>query len=1057
MKMDIFSHIYIFMRKRLILSVLLAGFLIAPPLLAQSGSGASDDIPLIYRGKQAEPYAFRYNGHPFWATREYGRGDVMFNGVLYRDVTLNVDAVRNELLVKWGTFTVVPERDQVSWFTLDGRTFVNLRYQGIAAEPGFYEVVYDGNVAVLHWVGKSARTDSGNHNGRAIGYEDPNYNADIVDYFQFSETWWLLKDGSLSRLKNRKALSKLYGREGKVARRKVSSSLPDGAWFAAFMTEIEGTGATRMLADGLLEWKPDAVEPVMAPSAGIGAVRAAYTGHLPVGWFDPDLVATQATVVDSSSVIFQYRNKVYNIGEDRLRSGEKALLTGVVTDLAEGTPLEAVTIYDSKTETYVMTDRQGRYRIALPYGENEIHFNEFTKEDVTLRVVIHSSGSFDVAMTERVTQLNSAMISAETMRNHRSAQIGVERVSMQTINRIPTAFGEGDLIKAVMTLPGVKSVGEASSGFNVRGGSADQNLILFNDLTIWNPSHLFGTFSAFNPTLVEGVELYKSSIPAHFGGRISSVMDIAGKAGDMQSFKGSLGIGLLTSRFHIEGPLAKGKTSFILGARTSYSDWMLRQLPKKESAYAGGAADFTDVNLGLTHRFDDRNTLSLTAYASRDDFSFSPDTTFRYHNLNAGLRWKHEIDANASMQVSIGFDRFGNRLDNLGSGYDGYRLETFISEAFARLGWTRKRGTHTIIYGGGMTGYALDGGNFSPWGGESIQQARTLDRKYGLEAAVYAGDTWTPDEQLSVDYGLRLSSFFSKGKAYVMPEIRLSGKYSLAEKLTVKAGINTLNQYIHLISNTAAISPMDTWHLTDKDIRPTTGLQVAGGLYWTVLGNQIDLSVETYWKSIFNHLDYKSGAVLAMNPELAEDLIPVFGKAYGVELMVKKTVGKLNGWVTYSYSRTFFREKEDRGVNTINGGAWYPAPYDKPHDIKVVANYALTRRYSFSLNVDYSTGRPITVPVGRYMYGGGYRLAFSERNAKRIPDYFRVDAAINIDPGHYLRRFTHMSWTLGCYNVLGRKNAYSVYYTTDHGANLKGYMVSVFATQIPYINLNILF
>lgn len=1047
-----------FMRQRLILILLLATVFGPAPLSAQEAVGSGGDIPLIYRGKQAVPYTTRFNGTPFWFTSAFGRGDVMFNGVLYPGMTLNLDASRQELLIQQGTFQVTPERNQVSWFTMDGRTFVNLRYQGIAgAEEGFYEVIYDGNATVLRRVLKLLRNDAGNHNGRAIGYEDPDYNTEVPEYFHFSESWWLLRDRTMKRVKNRRALARLYGKEGKAARRKVSSSLPDGAWMASLMTLLEGEETPGTLTAGLLEWKPDAGEPSMEPTAGIGPVRAAYTGSLPVDWFDPDKVSTQATVVDTSSVIFQYQNKVYQIGEDRLRRGDRALLTGTVTDLEEGTPLEAVTIYDSQTNTYVMTDKQGRYRIALPYGENEIHFSEFTKEDVNLRVVIHSSGSFDVAMAQRVTQLNSAMISAETMRNHRSAQIGVERVTMKTVNRIPTAFGEGDLLRAVMTLPGVKSVGEASSGFNVRGGSADQNLILFNDLTIWNPSHLFGTFSAFNPTLVEGVELYKSSIPANFGGRVSSVMDIAGKDGNLEKFQGSLGIGLLTSRFHIEGPLAKGKTSFLLGARTSYSDWMLHRIPKKESAYSGGSADFSDINIGLTHRLDDRNTLSLTGYVSRDDFSFSPDTTFRYHNINAGLRWKHGQDANVSMQVSVGYDRYANRLDNLGSGYDGYRLETFINEAYARLGWTRRQGTHTWIYGANVTGYALDGGNFAPLGDKSIQQPERLERELGLEAAAYVGRTWTPDDRLSVDYGMRLSSFFADRKVYALPELRLSGKYSLAEKLTAKLGVNSLNQYIHLVSNTSAISPMDTWKLTDRDIRPTTGFQIAGGLYWTVFGNQVDLSVETYWKSIFNHLDYKSGAVLSMNPELARDLVPVTGKAYGVELMVKKTVGKINGWISYTYSRSFFREKEDRGVNTINGGAWYPAPYDKPHDIKLVGNYALTRRYSFSLNVDYSTGRPITVPVGRYVYGGGYRLAFSARNAKRIPDYFRIDAAINIDPGHYLRKLTHMSWTVGCYNILGRKNAYSVYYTTEHGSDLKGYMVSVFATQIPYINLNILF
>ncbi|MBO6220664.1 MAG: TonB-dependent receptor, partial [Bacteroidales bacterium] len=272
-----------------------------------------------------------------------------------------------------------------------------------------------------------------------------------------------------------------------------------------------------------------------------------------------------------------------------------------------------------------------------------------------------------------------------------------------------------------------------------------------------------------------------------------------------------------------------------------------------------------------------------------------------------------------------------------------------------------------------------------------------------------------------------------------------------------KAGFNSMRQYIHLISNTTAISPMDTWKLCDADIRPVDGWQGAGGMYWTVFDGKMDLSLEGYWKNTWNVLDYKSGATLTMNDRLADDLVRTRGKAYGVEFMAKKTVGKLSGWASYSYSRTFLQEMEDRGINTINRGDWYSASYDKPHDFKLVANYAITARYSLSANVDYSTGRPVTIPVGYYYYGGGYRLAYSARNSYRIPDYFRLDLAINIDPGHSLKALTHTSITLGCYNVTGRKNTYSVYYSTDQGRNLKGYRVCVFATQIPYINLNILF
>jgi hypothetical protein len=644
------------------------------------------------------------------------------------------------------------------------------------------------------------------------------------------------------------------------------------------------------------------------------------------------------------------------------------------------------------------------------------------------------------------------------MAQHRNTEMGVEKVSVKTVSKIPSAFGEGDVIKAVLTLPGIKSVGEASGGFNVRGGSADQNLILYNGNTIYNPTHMFGIFSAFNPDIVENVELFKSSIPAQYGGRVSSVLNVDTKDGDMQQFRGSAGIGLLTSRLKLEVPIIKGKTSVIAGARTTYSDWLLKRLPK-ESAYSGGSAGFTDANLGITHRIDENNSLHAYAYFADDRFGFSGDTTFRYRNINGSLAWKHRTEE-GRLNVSAGYDQYGNRVSPHHWGAGAYDLDTYIREAFLRADLTRKLGdAHELAYGFHLTGYALDPGTITPYGEESRTQFRELDRELALEPAVYASDTWKPTDELSVEGGLRLTGFYAwRGrKFYGMPDLRLALKYSPVDNLSFKAGLNSLSQNIHLISNTTAVSPMDTWKLSDADIRPTWGWQGAAGVYWTELNTGIDFSLEGYYKRSYRALDYMPGATLSMNQNLAEELVPVTGRSYGVELMARKTTGKLTGWLSYSYSRARLKEMEDRGNEAIAHGDWYNAPYDKPHEFKLVSNFALTHRYSVSLNVDYSTGRPVTVPIGTYYYGGTYRMAYSERNAYRIPDYFRVDAAFNIDPGHYLKAIYHTTITIGVYNVTGRKNPYSVFFKANEFGMTQGYMLSVFATQIPYINLNILF
>ncbi len=783
--------------------------------------------------------------------------------------------------------------------------------------------------------------------------------------------------------------------------------------------------------------------------------------ELPAGYFDrgssllDDSCLQQFLAEQRAVAIFQ--NKVYEIGDPGAKSGGKAYVSGHVRDVSSGEPLTGVSVYDTKSGAYSVTDADGFYRVALPLGEGQLSLSGYSLEDMHLNLKVWDDGTLDVVMKEKVTSLAEAVISADAVSHHRDAKMGIERVRMDVINKIPTAFGEGDIIKAVLTLPGVKSVGEASSGFNVRGGSADQNLILFNDGTIYSPTHLFGLFSAFNPDVVSEVELYKSSIPAEFGGRISSVLDVRTREGNANKVAGSLGLGLLTSRLHLEGPLVKGKTTFIVGGRTTYSNWLMKLLPQT-SEYAGGKASFSDVNASVTHKVDDANTLQAFIYWSRDGFEFSRDPAFRYSNLNGSLKWRSRLGSRLNLTAVAGYDRYGARLENsLGKNQmSGYSVDTQINQGFAKLNFRyAATDAHDLSFGLNATYYNLQPGAMAPlYEGESLVRTWALDRQHAVEPALYASDSWTLNSKLTLEGGIRLSGLLAlhPAKFYLTPEFRLSGKYSFLDNLSVKAGFNTMSQHIHLISNTSSISPIDTWQLSTDRIRPQTGWQAASGIYWSVADGSIDLTLEAYYKRTAHQLDYKSGATTLMNPHLADDLVETYGKAYGVELMAKKTSGKLTGWVSYTYSRSLLREMMDRGGETINGGAWYNAPHDKPHEVKLVSNYKFTHRYSISANLDYATGRPVTLPIGSFIYGGGWRLAYSQRNTFRIPDYFRLDLALNIDPGHYLRQFSHMSFTIGVYNVTARKNAYSVFFN-----GTESYMLSVFAYPIPYINLNLKF
>ena len=1063
------------MRRNLFYTIMLAVSLMlhATILPAQE----QDLSSMIFRGRVAVPRPSGYNGTPYWDETGFKEGRIMFNGKLYEGVLLRLDSSTGQVQVRPGFeySPLIPERDQVSWLERDGVKYVNLEYQGVkGCEPGFYEVVADGDGTVFKRVYKQLVVHAGD-NSMSLGYTDPSYDRNNPSFFQYSVKYFLLSsDGTFSRIVRRRQFPQYYPREAAALKKHLrkaqltSRGVPAEAYFKEAISFIghEGTSTLESLLD---DWHPVEGSGTDIRKPEVYAARPANrTAFLPDGYFAP-VTEEDALGEGGGGLNVTFRNKVYEIGRKREDPPARAVVTGIVMDGQFDGPLPGAVVSDSLSGTYTVTDARGAWKLDLPTGANILNFQAEGKEDMHLIVSVNGDGELLLTMNVKATELDAALVSDESRMNHRTAQMGLERLSIKTVNKLPSAFGEGDVLKAVLTIPGVKTVGEASGGFNVRGGSSDQNLVLFNEGTIYNPSHLFGIFSAFNPDIIADVMLYKSSIPAEYGGRISSVLQVDGKTGDMQEVKGSLGIGLVTSRFHLEGPLRKGRTTFLVGGRTTYSDWLLGRLPKN-SAYSDGKASFSDVNITLNHVFGQHTDMQVFGYYSSDRFAFNKDNTFDYSNLNAALRLNHSFDNGLEMTVSSGIDHFGNKLWDYTRKYEAYTLETGVDQAFARLKFKRGIDAHSLSYGVNATLFSLAGGKMDPLDtgegdnavpeeGVSKVLADDLGRENAAEAAIYISDSWQPGGKLSLEGGVRLGAFYNMhdGSFNAAPEFRVSGKWSFTPSLSVKAGVNSLRQNIHLISNSAAISPMDTWKLSGSSVRPTDGWQAASGVYWTVFGGQLDLSLEAYYKRMKNYLDYRSGATLVMNRNLAADLVPTNGKAYGVEIMAKRTLGKLTGWLGYNYSRTFLRDESGSGISAINGGDWYPAAFDKPHDIKFVGNYAFTKRYSVSVNADYSTGRPVTLPVGKFTYGGGNRLLYSSRNGYRLADYFRLDLAVNIDPGHYLKALAHASVTIGCYNVTGRRNAYSVYYTTSGGGDVRGYLVSVFAVPVPYINLNILF
>jgi hypothetical protein len=788
--------------------------------------------------------------------------------------------------------------------------------------------------------------------------------------------------------------------------------------------------------------------------------------------------------VQKKSVESTSENKTYEIGIRNNLTRADITLAGYVRNVKSGEPIIGASIYELVTKTGTATDQFGYYSITLHRGKHNLIVKAASMKDTRRQVILYSNGELNIEMQEAVISLKEVKISGEKVANVRSVEMGVAKIDIKSIKQIPTVFGEADILRVVLTLPGVQTVGEASTGFNVRGGSADQNLILLNGSTIYNPSHFFGFFSAFDPDIVQDVELYKSSIPEKYGGRLSSVLDITEREGNNKKFAGSAGIGLITSRFNIEGPIDSNRTSFIFGGRTTYADWLLKSLPQ---SYKNSSASFYDLNFNISHHINDKNTLFLSTYFSNDGFKLNSDTTYRYGNRNASLRWKHNFNNKFFSLITGGYDYYQYSISSSANPVDAYKFMFDISQINFKTDFSYYLNSkHTISFGLNSVRYQVDPGSNQPFGAASQVAPVIVPREQALESALYVGDKYDITTAFSVSLGLRYSlynylgpqtvnnyvpglprtsgSLFDSTKygsgsiihTYHGPEIRASARYIIASDFSVKASYNTLRQYIHLLSNTTAISPTDIWKLSDPNIKPQFGDQVSLGFYKNFSANTIETSIEGYYKHLNNYLDYRSGATLLLNRHIETDVVASRGKAYGVEFLIKKATGQLNGWVSYTYSRIFLQQNDPTGGIPINNGAYYPANYDKPNSFNFVGNYRFTHRYSFSINTVYSTGRPITYPIGEYFYAGSERVLYSKRNQYRIPDYFRTDLSINIDGNHKVHQRFHSSWTFGVYNLTGRNNAYSTFFT-EQGGGIQGYKLSIFANPIPFVNYNIRF
>ncbi|MCR9228384.1 MAG: TonB-dependent receptor [Flavobacteriaceae bacterium] len=775
--------------------------------------------------------------------------------------------------------------------------------------------------------------------------------------------------------------------------------------------------------------------------------------------------------------------RVGRADEQNLKSAYK--LSGRVVNAQTGAPIPDLAIRVQESGRVAVTNEQGEYELILPAGYNVIAASAMGIRDSEQEVIMYNDGTLNLQLQESLEQLQEVVVEADAVSNVEDAVSGSEEISSEGSKDIPLVLGERNILEVAKALPGISSAGEGATGLNVRGGKTDQNLVLLDDAVIYNPTHFFGIFQALNPFTTEKVNIYKGAPPVEFGGRLSSVLDIETKNGDTEKISGEGSIGPVTGNLALEMPLKKGVSSLMIGGRGAYADWILQSLD--EESLNNSEASFFDGIIKYHHKFNENSEIRGTAYYSKDNFSITSDSLYNYSNRLGSVRWAHKLGEKTTGVLTASNSNYNFGIDYEGEGNSNFELDYSINESELRYRLnTRLSDAHTIDYGLSAKYYAVQPGNVEPKDSDSNVEPVSVDQEQALEGALFIGDEFKVSERLLFNVGARYAFYAAMGEAtqntyqegaprsettvqdtiaygsgefiktYGGPEARVSARYLFAPDFSIKASFNNSYQFIHTLSNNTTVSPIDTWKLSDLNIKPQKGYQATLGLFKNFNENMYELSLEGYYKRMDDVLDFKTGADLLLNENVETEVLQGEGKAYGVEFLLKKNRGDLNGWVSYTYSRSKYRFDGDTSEERINNGEFFPSNFDKPHDLSVIANYKFTRRYSVSMNFAYQTGRPITYPVGTFRFNNSDYVTFSDRNKFRIPDYYRLDLGINIEGNHKKNKLAHSFITIQVYNVLGRNNPYSVFFVTDDG-EVKALQSSIFGVPIPSITYNFKF
>lgn len=784
------------------------------------------------------------------------------------------------------------------------------------------------------------------------------------------------------------------------------------------------------------------------------------------------------------------------IGDPNVSSTGRVRILGKISGKEEGTGLFSATVAVRGLNIGAITDQEGNFEFSIAPGEYVFIGQFLGKKTRRVAVRVVGNGRFDLILESESVDLDEVTIEANAPdRNVASISSGVNKVRIQEIESLPAFMGEVDVINSLQTLPGVSTVGEGASGFNVRGGRTDQNLILQDGALLFNANHVLGFFSSFNPDATEAFTLFKGNMPAQYGGRISSVLDVRMKEGNSERIKVKGGLGMVASRLSLEGPLNEGKTRIMVAGRASYSDWVLQQ--SKNIDVVNSSVRFHDINVKISQQLNDRNKLTLSYYRSSDYFKFANDFGFRWNTNLLNLNWRSSINDNlvSSSRLVRGtyasqlFDPSGVDAAEVDSGMDYWQgNQTF----FYSLG-----DKHNITFGADWVGYDALPETSNPIGEDSGILPEIVQKEKGDEFGLFINDQFDVNSRFGISLGLRYSMFSNKGpytvfqyannenkdiseitdtinyqkgdriKQYGGFEPRIGLRYKLNETSSLKASVNRTRQYVHTLSNSTSATPTDILQLSNTYFEPLISNNFSLGYFKNLADNKWEFSIEAYYRSMENLLDYKDFVDLLLNNHLETDVLAGKGRAYGLELYLKKTKGKLTGWLSYTLSKTEIQIDGSSEETTINNGDWYPANFDRTHNLSWVSTVTLKGATSFNWNINYSTGRPINAIESNYLTGSIVVPHFSERNQYRIPDYFRVDLSFTFgrdilkDEIRIKRADKRYKGTvtIGVYNILSRKNAYSVYFKSREstGSLPEAYRLTVLGAAFPTITYNFQF